>query len=272
MDRRCFLLHSNAFTAAAITAGGGWVKPVSNLGIGDLYQHVARHVGGGVASFELAWAKVQTIGGLALTGYTGPGGGRIRLTWRRSGDVVGAPRWEPLHQRVTRTRDMAWSHPHWWSGRGDGKTYLDIPPAPIRGDALTVEIDAAVDEFDLSHMFVAPRWRPAWPMAWGRPLDLTSRTRISKTRAGGLIAGPRLPPQRSMQVTFEELTDREREAWQRIATAHDTIDPLLFVADPGDRVAWGSEVFLARLSQLAGWKQIGPDRNQVILDIEEVVA
>jgi hypothetical protein len=273
MDRRCFLLHNNALAAAALTDGGGWVGLPANLGAGDLYEHVARHVGGGVASITLDWGRRRSVGGLALVGYTGPKTGKIRLTWRRGGDVVGPPAWERISQRAVRSQDLLWEDPNWWRGDGDGDTYLFIPPARLRVTSLTIDIDAGgAAEFDLSYLYVASLWRPDWPMGWGRALDLTSRTRASKTRAGGLIAGPRLRPQRTMQVTFEELTDREREAWQRIAAAHDAVDPLLFIPDPGDRIAWGSEVFLARLTKLAGWKQVGFDRNQVTLEIEEMVA
>jgi hypothetical protein len=142
MDRRCFLLHNNALAAAALTDGGGWVGLPANLGAGDLYEHVARHVGGGVASITLDWGRRLSVGGLALVGYTGPKTGKIRLTWRRGGDVVGPPAWERISQRAVRSQDLLWEDPNWWRGDGDGGAYLFVPPARLRVTSLTIDIDA----------------------------------------------------------------------------------------------------------------------------------
>jgi hypothetical protein len=273
-DRQCVLLHSNAFTAATIS-GGTWLKDVSNLGVPNLYQDVARCVTGTVAgaTFVLTWPKAIAVGGLALVGYTGPKGGKVRLTWSRRGVPVGPAAWERIRQRVQRTRDLPYSAANWWSGRGAGDIFFFIPPVGLRADALTVEIDAlGAAEFDLSYLFIAPRFRPDWPMAWGRDMDFVGRTRISKTRSGAVIPGPFLRAQRVQTVTFEELSWLETQEWQRIALAHDRVHPLLFMPDPSDGVGWATEAYVSQMVELAGWKQIGPDRYQVVVKIAEMVA
>lgn len=273
MDRRCFLLHGNAFPAAALS-GGDWALPVDNLGLPNLFQDVARCVSGDFADsqFTAAWAKPFVVGGLALLGWTGRPGGKIRLTWRLRGDVVGpTPAWIDIRPRVARTRDLSFDDANFWTGRGDGP-FIFIPPARLRADSLTVEFDGLGQGFEISYLFLSPVFRPDWPMAWGRKLEPASRVKTAKTIGGMVIAGPRLAPQRGMNLTFEELTKAEAMRWLNISMSHDVVEPLLFIPEPSDPRNFGREVFLASLAKLTGFDEVAPDRYRVALELEEIVA
>lgn len=183
-DRRCFVLYGNRVVDAALS-GGTWALGLDALKAPTLLEDVARCVTGRLedAVFTATWDKAMTIGGLALVGHTLAGGAKLRLTWSRGGAAIGAPVWEPVFPRLTHTRDLSYDDPGWWTGRPSAAlrryyqpAFVHVPAARLRADALTVEIDARGQAFDLSYLFLSPLFRPDWPMGWGRTLEPASRT------------------------------------------------------------------------------------------------
>lgn len=281
IDRRCYVLPDNALIDAAIS-GGNWTASPDNLTIGNLVQDVARCSTGLLAdaTFTASWAgKARTIGAVALIGYTGPAAGRVRLIFRRGGVEVLRTRWDWLWPRIAKTADLTPDHPGWLTGRPATKEralythiWLWTPPARLRADAMTVEIDARGGSFDLSYCFAAGLHRPAWPMGWGRKLDQTDATPQATTLGGMVITGARLPAQRSQAVTFFELTKTEAMRWLDISRGRRAIEPVLFVPDPGDPANWMREVFLATFDGLLGFEENDVDRYEVGVKFKEIIA
>ena len=75
-----------------------------------------------------------------------------------------------------------------------------------------------------------------------------------------------------MQVTFEDLTKDEAGRWLDISMLQDVVEPLLFVPDPGDPRNFWREVFLARLTKLAGFTEKDDGFYRVVVEIEEIIA
>lgn len=75
-----------------------------------------------------------------------------------------------------------------------------------------------------------------------------------------------------MSVTFPDLTKDEAGRWLDISVTHDVVEPLLFVPDPGDPRNFWREVFLARLTKLAGFKEKDDHYYEVSVELEEIIA
>jgi hypothetical protein len=279
-DRRCFLVHGNR-APEGVLSGGDWGGTLDDLLLPTLRQDVARCSSGLLADASFHWRlpKVMTIGALAIVGHTLPGGAKARLTWSRAGVAVGAAaEWRAVFPRVARTRDLSFDDAGWWTGRPSARlrdvytpTFLAIPDARLRADAVTVEIDARGQAFDLSYLFIASLFRPDWPMAWGREVEPVSRT-ITDLTPGGRAVHDRRRPLRRQRVTFEDLTKAEAARWLDISMLQDVVEPLLFVPDPGDPINWWREVFLARLTKLTGFTEKDDGYYRVAVEIEEIIA
>lgn len=279
IDRRCFLLHGNRAPSGTLS-GGTWATDLDNLLLPTLREDVARCTTGVLedAVFTLSLPKVMTIGGFAIVGHTLVGGAKVRLTWKRGGVTVGIPAWQDVFPRVNKTRDLSYDDAEWWTGRPSAKlrqvytsTFLVVPDARLRADAVTVEIDAREQSFDLSYLFASSLFRPNWPMAYGRTLEPVSRT-VTDLTPGGRAVHDRRRPLRRMQVTFEDLTKDEAGRWLDISMLQDVVEPLLFVPDPGDPRNFWREVFLARLTKLAGFTEKDDGYYRVVVEIEEIIA
>lgn len=280
MDRRCFILADNALVGAAFS-GGAWASPPSNLAIGNMLQDVARCSTGEAADavFTASWGRPITVGALALAGYTGPAGGRVRLVFRRAGAAVLATGWEYLWPRIAKTADLTPDHPGWLTGRPSAAEraayphmWMWLPSSRLRADTVTVEIDARGGAFDLSYGYVAPMFRPDWPMGWGRELTQDDKTPLSVTLGGMIIEGARLPVQRLQAVTFHDLTKVEAMRWLDISRQRRRAEPVLFVPDPGDRANWMREASIWVFDALLGFKEISVDSYEVTVKIKEIIA
>lgn len=280
LDRRCFVLHGNRAAEGALS-GGSWALPLDNMLLPTLKEDVARCTTGVPADavFTLQLPKVMTVGALAIVDHTLPAGAKARLTWRRAGAVVGpSPEWVAVYPRATRTRNLSYDEAEWWTGRPSARlraaytsTFLVVPDQRLRADTVTMEIDSRSAAFDLSYLFVSPLFRPDWPMAWGRDLSAKSRT-VTDTTPGGRVVAGRRQPHRRQRVTFEDLTKAEAMRWLDIAMVQDTVEPLLFVPDPGDTINFWREVFLARLVELVTITEKDDGYYRVVVDLEEILA
>lgn len=283
-DRRCFVIPANAALGGTLS-GGAWAaeQPLDHLLLPTIYQDVARCVSAVPADrqFDIVLPRRTSVGAIAIAGHTLAKTRRVRVSWWA--DAAGslptgpAPAWTPLYGRVSRTADLSIDHPEWLTGRPTDaeldrytRTWLAIPERRVRARRVRFEFDGETP-FDLGHLFLGELFRSGWPMAFGRELKAVSRSVVDTTPGGRRIADRRRPL-RKMRVTFEDLTKDEAARWMDLSIDRDTIEPLLFVPDPGDPRHWWREVFLATLTELVGWEEKDDGYYRVVVDIEELLA
>ncbi len=253
------ILAANIATGGGVVIqGGSWATPYSYLTDIQLRGRPFRctAVADLTASrVEIVLPGVTMMTDLLIYEHTLSTGALRKVTWSDD-DAYTAPLvwdWDRVDPRVADSMDLPWSQPEWWLGTAPptvraayGQSLRVAVPGAVPVKRILVELDDRHHPdgaFDLGYLYLANAIAPEWNYDFGRQITPITRSQTRQT-VGGRKLARRRRVQRTMQLTWRDLSLTEARRLLDVVVSHDTVDPIVIVPDPTDDQA-ACEVFLA---------------------------
>jgi len=281
---------TNIADGAVLTGGGGWSEdlPLANLLAPGYLARPARCE----APFTpertridvpLAWAQRVTL--MALLFHTMSRSARYRITVAGADgdldDPVYQSAWTPIVPRISRSRDLQWGAPNWWTGQplaADADLYprnawLRLP-RPLLTKKIRIELDDAnsvAESLDVGGLWVVSGWSPTFNFERGRDIAIEPRSLIDEAPSGREF-GEERRGRRMVTASWMMLSDAEANRMTDMVARVGTTRPVLFVPDIDNDASLVREAFPATFSPPPSPKFTYPGLNQATATFREIIA
>ncbi|WP_279483403.1 hypothetical protein [Aureimonas sp. SK2] len=285
------LLFPNlAYLADLSSPAGGW--QAGDLSIDALHDpvlgHVARSTGLDPKKTRVSFAldRPRQVGGLVVLGHNLSTGARLIVQGAHDAaftDIVFNPGAEPVevYPRLFRTRDLAWSHPNWFSGKPlvedlgitttaafclfgrnwTARFWRVVFDDPSNGDGFV----------DVGKVFLGPAFDPPHNYMFGAALSVQDESRMTQS-LGGTRFFDRRGKRRRMEFAFDMLRERrEFSRWFDMTARLGITDEVMVIPDPDDIRNLQRRSFCAHLREPTPLEQAFHKHMSASLVAEELI-
>jgi hypothetical protein len=284
------LFADTNIAAGSTFAGGTWSPdlPLTNMVADGFLAKPARCIAPltlAKTQFEvtLPWAQRVTL--VALLFHTLTRSARYRITVAGATGDLSAPvyqsAWLQVTPRISRSRDLPWGAPNWWTGQPlaadmdlyPRNTWIRLP-APTLTKKIRIELDDSQNTagwLDVGGLWVVSGWSPPFNYDRGRELAVTPRSLIDEAPSGREFSEERRA-RRQLSVTWSRLFDVDANRLIDAAARAGTTKTVLFIPDLDNPASLVREAFPAKFAPPPAPKFTFDGLNTASATLKEVIA
>jgi len=281
---------TNIAADAVLAGGAGWSAdlPLANLVAPGFLARPARCLAPFTAArtridVPLAWAQRVTL--VAMLFHTMSRSARYRITVAGADGNLAAPiyqtDWTPIVARISRSRDLQWGAPNWWTGQPLAADVDLYPrnawiklPRPMLTKKIRIELDDTTSNaasLDVGGLWVVSGWSPAFNFERGRDISVDPRSLVDEAPSGREFAEERRG-RRRVSVTWAMLSDAEAYRMLDTTARVGTSKTVIFVPDLDDPASLVREAFPATFSPPPSPKFLYDGLNTASATFREIIA